>query len=65
MLRTVAILEWKKWVGHCGAKEKSKGANINVWWFPVVMKIDLLQINPIKPNIGLWISSEPSPESLQ
>jgi len=22
-------------------------------------------INPIKPNIGLWISSEPSPESLQ
>jgi len=22
-------------------------------------------INPIKPNIGLWISSEQSPESLQ
>jgi len=22
-------------------------------------------INPIKPNIGLWISSEPSPECLQ
>jgi len=22
-------------------------------------------INPIKPNIGLWISSEPSTESLQ
>jgi len=22
-------------------------------------------INPIKPNIVLWISSEPSPESLQ
>jgi len=22
-------------------------------------------INPIKPNIGLWISSEPPPESLQ
>jgi len=22
-------------------------------------------INPIKPNIGLWISSESSPESLQ
>jgi len=22
-------------------------------------------INPIKPNIGLWISSEPLPESLQ
>jgi len=22
-------------------------------------------INPIKPNIGLWISSEPSPEGLQ
>jgi len=22
-------------------------------------------IKPIKPNIGLWISSEPSPESLQ
>jgi len=22
-------------------------------------------INSIKPNIGLWISSEPSPESLQ
>jgi len=21
-------------------------------------------IKPIKPNIGLWISSEPSPESL-
>jgi len=22
-------------------------------------------INPIKPNIGLWISSKPSPESFQ
>jgi len=22
-------------------------------------------IKPIKPNIGLWISSEPSPENLQ
>jgi len=22
-------------------------------------------INPVKPNIGLWISSEPSPESPQ
>jgi len=22
-------------------------------------------INPIKPNIGLWLSSEPSSESLQ
>jgi len=22
-------------------------------------------INPIKPNIGLWISSEPSPKSIQ
>jgi len=22
-------------------------------------------IKPAKPNIGLWISSEPSPESLQ
>jgi len=22
-------------------------------------------VNPIKPNIGLWISSEPSPESRQ
>jgi len=22
-------------------------------------------INPIKPNTGLWISSEPSPESHQ
>jgi len=22
-------------------------------------------INPVKPNIGLWISLEPSPESLQ
>jgi len=22
-------------------------------------------IKPIKPNMGLWISSEPSPESLQ
>jgi len=22
-------------------------------------------VNLIKPNIGLWISSEPSPESLQ
>jgi len=26
----VAILEWKKWGGHCGAKEKSRGGNINV-----------------------------------
>jgi len=22
-------------------------------------------IHPIKPNIGVWISSKPSPESLQ
>jgi len=22
-------------------------------------------IKPIEPNIGLWLSSEPSPESLQ
>ena len=29
-LWTVAILEWKKWGGHCGAKEKSREANINV-----------------------------------
>jgi len=31
--------------GHCGSKEISRGANINVppaWWFSVVMKIDLL-----------------------
>jgi len=21
--------------------------------------------NPIKPNVGVWISSDPSPESLQ
>jgi len=27
----VAILESKKWVGHCGAKEKVEGANINVY----------------------------------
>jgi len=27
---TVAILELKKWGGHCGAKEKS-GGNINVY----------------------------------
>ena len=27
---SVAILEWQKWGGHCGAKEKSRGANINV-----------------------------------
>ena len=27
---SVAILEWKKGRGHCGAKEKSRGANINV-----------------------------------
>jgi len=26
---TVPILELKKW-GYCGAKEKSRGANINV-----------------------------------
>jgi len=24
--QAVAILEWKKWGGHCGAKEKSVGA---------------------------------------
>jgi len=35
----------KKLGGHCGAKEKSRGANINVspaWSFSVAMKIDLL-----------------------
>ena len=50
----------KKW-GHCGAKEKSRGANMifhcNEDWFAMS--------KPIKLNIGLWISSEPSPESLQ
>jgi len=39
---------------------KSRGGNINVYltgWFVVVLKIKLLWlINPIKPNIGLWIS---------
>ena len=36
---------------------KSMGTNINVylaWWFFVVF--DVAMINPIKPNIGLWIS---------
>jgi len=41
--KPVAILEWKNWGDHCGAKEKSRGANMNVspaWWFSIVMKID-------------------------
>jgi len=43
--RTVAILEWKKWGGHCGAKEEVGGANISdylAWWFFIVLKIKLL-----------------------
>jgi len=49
----VAILEWKNWGGHCGAKEKIRGGNIIVspaWWFSVVMKIDLLWLT--LPNSG-------------
>ena len=34
----MAILEWKKWGGHCGAKEKSRGGNINVkYYWPKVI----------------------------
>jgi len=29
--RAVAILELKKWGGHCGAKKKVGGANINIY----------------------------------
>ena len=57
----------KKLGNHCGNKEKSRGQHsclscmeifrCNEDWFAM--------INPIKPNIGLWISSEPSPETLQ
>jgi len=42
----VAILDRKKvGGGHCGAREKRRGANINVspaWRFSVVIKIDLV-----------------------
>jgi len=37
----VAILELKKWGGHCGANGKSRGANINIYLamvFFVVLK---------------------------
>jgi len=43
----VAILELKKWGGHCGAKEKVGGANINVilhgyfWFFLRLRRYDL------------------------
>jgi len=53
--------------GHRGAKDESGGQHkclscmvifrCNEDWFAL--------INPIKPNIGLWLSSEPSSESLQ
>jgi len=49
---SVALLEWKTG-GGCGAKEKSRGANINVslaWWFSVTLKIDLLWWNVSNPT---------------
>jgi len=49
----VAILEWKKWGGHCGVNENSRGGNINVspaWWLSVVMKIALLWLTLSNPT---------------
>jgi len=40
-----AVSRIKKIGGHCRAKVKNRGANINVspeWRFSIVMKIDLL-----------------------
>ena len=61
---TVAILEWKKW-GTAGPRKKVGCQHkclscmvifhCNEGWFAM--------IKPIKPNIGLWISSEPSPKT--
>jgi len=42
----------RSWV-HCGAKKKSRGANINVspaWWLSVVMKISLLWLTLSDPT---------------
>jgi len=53
---------------NCGAKEKVGGVT-NIYLSGMVIfrcNEDLfVMINPIKPNIGLWISLEPSLESLQ
>jgi len=45
MWQAVAILEFKKWGGHCGAKEKVGRANINVilhGYFSFFLKITSL-----------------------
>jgi len=63
----VAILDWKNWEATTGPRKKVGGQHkclscmvifrCNEDWFA--------SIKLIKPNIGLWISSELLPESLQ
>ena len=57
----------KKLGGHYGAKEKVGGQHKCLSCMVIFRCTEdwFSMINPIKPNIGLWISSEQSPESLQ
>ena len=58
----------KKLGRHCGDKEKSRGANIKCLSCMVIFRCNedwFAVIKPIKPRIGFWISSEPSPGSFQ
>ena len=62
---TVAILEWKK-SGALRGHEKIRGATCLSWMAIFHCKEDwFAMIKPIKPNIVLWISSEPSLECLR
>jgi len=63
----VAILEWKTGVS-LRDQGKSSGDQHKCLSCLVIIPCNedrFAMINPIKPNIGLWMSSEPSSESLQ
>jgi len=57
----VAILELKIWGGHCGAKENVGGQH-KCRSCMVIFRCfedEFVMVNPIRPNIGLCISSSP------
>ena len=66
--RSVAIPKWKNWEGDiAGPRQKVGGSKISLSCM-VIFRCNedwLAMINPIKPNTGLWKSSEPLPGSLQ
>ena len=52
-MEPVAILELKKWGGHCGAKEKVGGANINVIFHGYRTYVNQMNLNgKLRKNWG-------------